>query len=369
MEKMQKNTPALVLDAGRFKSLLEEYKKLGTVYYPVKSNSSAEIIALLREAGCGFLVSCAYYLDKLLSLGLAPEHILYDNCGADTEEIAYAARAGLTFFYTDSEEHFAETALHCPEARFLIKVSSDFATKKRGKYGIADFSPLAEKISNCGSLAGLGFYIPDSSFSACTLEKQLDFIFDKKLAPQSSRNRIAGVEMLNIGGSLKGILTDQQQQSLLSTYKERGLFKRVLLEPGRNLLNPCISMETRVIKRRTLNGENRLHLDASIYSGLMDIYIENKCLSIKANFSEAPHDTPYLVYGKTPDSADFLGEHRLPTGICEGDTLSIAECGAYCWDMPQMYSGAAPLAMRYALMGLRNQCQQVKKDIAQKPEV
>jgi ornithine decarboxylase len=348
MEKVKKNTPALVLDAGRFMSLLEDYKKLGTIYYPVKSNSSAEIIALLREAGCGFLVSCAYYLDKLLSLGLAPEHILYDNCGADTEEIAHAARAGLTFFYTDSEEHFAETAVRCPEAHFLIKVSSDAATKKRGKYGIADFSLLAEKIAGTGSLAGLGFYIPDSSFCACTLEKQLDFIFDKKLAPQSGGT---GVEMLNIGGSLKGILTDQRQLSLLSAAKERGLFKHVLLEPGRNLLNPCISMETRVIKRRTLNGENRLHLDASIYSGLMDVYIENKRLSIRADDSSAPHDTPYLVYGKTSDSADFLGEHRLPAGLCEGDTLCIAECGAYCWDMPQVYSGAAPLVMQIKTKG------------------
>jgi diaminopimelate decarboxylase len=336
-------TPALVLDGERFMSLVEDYKKLGAVYYPVKSNSSAEIIGLLREAGCDFLVNCPYYLDKLLSLNLAPEQILYDNCGADPGEIAHAARVGVTFFYTDSEEHFAEIALRCPEAHFLIKVSSDAATKKRGKYGIADFSSLAEKIAGTGSLAGLGFYIPDASFCACSLEKQLDCIFDKKISPQ---NGGTGVEMLNIGGSLKGILTDQRQQSLLSAAKERGLFKKLLLEPGRNLLNPCVSMETRVIKRRTLNGENRLHLDASIYSGLMDVYIENKRLSIRAHGSSAPHDTPYLVYGKTSDSADFLGEHRLPTGLCEGDTLSIAECGAYCWDMAQVYSGARPLTLR-----------------------
>lgn len=328
-------TPALVLHREPFLRLLREYQKIGRVFYPVKSNSAREILTLVRDSGAGFLVSCPFYLDALIGLGVGADKILYDNCAAEGEEIKRVCAAGVRFFYTDSGEHAAEVKAHTPHARFLIKVSAEPATGKRGKYGVVDFSALEEQLSGAGALAGFGFYIPDSSFCAETLEKELDFIFSR-----TSSKRL----MLNIGGSLKGLLHGQRERSLLASHRERGFFEEVLLEPGRNLLNPCIVMETRVMKRRTLNGVERLHVDASIYSGLMDVYIEGKKLIIRTEGGAG--DTPYEVYGKTSDSADFLGVHRLPENLAAGDKLLIADCGAYCRDMDQAYGGAKRLAFR-----------------------
>ncbi|GHV84349.1 ornithine decarboxylase [Spirochaetia bacterium] len=338
-------TPALVLDGEKLKTLIAEYKKIGDVYYPVKSNSAESIIEIVRKEGCGFLASCTYYLEKLIACGVEAKNILYDNCAAAKEEIAAVCKAGVNFFYTDSSEHFFEVEKYNPAARFLIKISADKTVKKVSKFGIQDFTELKQTIENKEKLAGLGFYIPESSFCYKSLKKQLDFIF--RNIKQKEK-----IEKLNLGGSLKGLLTDPKQKKLLDHYKNMGYFDRIILEPGRNLLNPCMNIETTVIKKRILNGNHALFVDASIYSGLMDVYIEGKKLKIgekdslsKNSVSKEMLCQSYHIYGKTSDSADYLGVHRLSQSIKEGDILTIADCGAYCWDMSQVYSGAKKLTL------------------------
>ncbi|MDR1617451.1 MAG: hypothetical protein LBS06_00200, partial [Treponema sp.] len=140
------------------------------------------------------------------------------------------------------------------------------------------------------------------------------------------------------------LLGDERMRRLLEEYRARGFFDGLFLEPGRGLLNPCVEMRTAVTRLRILNGERRVHVDASIYSGLMDVYIENRALIMRAG--AAAHDTLCHVYGGTSDSADFLGTHLLPGGLREGDIITIPDCGAYSWDITCVYSGARPLGIR-----------------------
>jgi diaminopimelate decarboxylase len=327
-------TPVLVVDSGKFAGIASAYQKLGKIYYPVKSNSAPEVLDLVKKAGCDFLVSCPYYLDKLRAAGVEGGKILYDNCIAGAEEIAGAVREGVCFFTVDSEEQLGLIHSLCPAPRLLIKASSDTASGEKGRFGVSDFAPLKEAAEKKGSFAGVSFYIPDSVFSFEVLQKELKFIF----------NAVRRVNILNLGGSLKGVLSDEKIQSLLDEYKSRGFYEELLLEPGRSLLNPCTEMRASVKKTRILNGEKMLYIDASIYSGLMDVYIENKKFVMSAG--NAPNDTRYYVYGNTPDSADFFGTYTLPSGLKEGDIISIAGCGAYSVDITSVYSGAKPLLVR-----------------------
>jgi ornithine decarboxylase len=292
------------------------------------------VIELVEKRGCNFLVSCSYYLEKLSAAGIAGDAILYDNCIAGRDEIAEAMRRGVSLFTTDSEEQFDLIHRLNQKARFIVKVSSDGVLRKTGKFGLMNFSPLKKRIEQAGLFSGLSFYITDSAFSFDTLEKQLAFMAaEVKLTP-----------ILNLGGSLKGLLEDERMRRLLVEYKAAGFFDELFLEPGRSLLNPCTEMRTRVKRMRILNGERRIYTDASIYSGLMDVYIEQKELKISAG--DRPHGTRCQVYGNTSDSADFLGTYMLPEDMKEGDTITIADCGAYCWDITSVYSGARPLRIR-----------------------
>jgi diaminopimelate decarboxylase/aspartate kinase len=330
----EEQTPVLVVDAKKLNERIRAYRSFGTLYYPVKSNSAGEVLAIVKNARCRFLVSCVYYLEKLRAAGLGGELVLYDNCIAGKDEIAETLRRGVRLFVTDSEEHFALIRSLEAEARFLVKVSSGGVSGKREKFGIGDFVPLKETIEKAGVFEGLSFYICDSVFSYQALERQLAFM--------SAAARHTPV--LNVGGSLKGLLEDKRVGLLLEEYKARGFFDTVFLEPGRNLLNPCVTMRAKVKRLRILNGERCLYTDASIYSGLMDVYIENKGLRVSSG-GVLPA-SPCHVYGGTSDSADFLGTHLLPGDVKEGDLISIADCGAYSWDMGSVYSGAKPLRVR-----------------------
>lgn len=329
----EEETPVLVVDAKKLRERVRAYQAFGTLYYPVKSNSAGEVIALVRDGGCNFLVNCLPYLDRVTAAGVPGEAVLYDNCAAGGDEIAGALRRGSRLFVTDSEEQFALIHRLQPDARFILKVSSDGASGTKGKYGLEDFAPLKGKMEAAGVFAGLSFYICDSIFSYDALERQLAFMATAEHSP-----------VLNLGGSLRGLLEDGRMGRLLEEYRIRGFFDELFLEPGRGLLNPCVEMRTTVRRLRTLNGERRVHVDASIYSGLMDVYIENRALTMRAG--GAAHDTPCHVYGGTSDSADFLGTHLLPGGLREGDIIAIPECGAYSWDITSVYSGARPLRIR-----------------------
>lgn len=329
----EEETPVLVVDAKKLNERIRAYGSFGTLYYPVKSNSAGEVLAVVKNARCRFLVSCAYYLEKLRAAGVAGELILYDNCIAGKDEITETLRQGVRLFVTDSEEQFALIRSLGADARFLVKVSSDGVSGKREKFGIGDFVPLKETIEKAGVFEGLSFYIRDSVFSYQALERQLAFM----------SAAVKHTPVLNLGGSLKGLLEDERMRRLLEEYKAKGFFDAIFLEPGRGLLNPCVTMRAKVKRLRILNGERRLYTDGSIYSGLMDVYIENKNLTISAG---GLPDTPYHVYGSTSDSADFLGTHLLPGNIKEGDLITIADCGAYSWDITSVYSGARPLRVR-----------------------
>jgi ornithine decarboxylase len=330
----EEETPALVVNSQKLNEHIKEYQKVGTLYYPVKSNSAPEVLELVRKGGCNFLVSCIYYLEKLSAAGIAGGAVLYDNCIAGKDEIAEALRRGIRLFTTDSEEQFELIHGLNPEAGFIIKVSSDGVSRKKEKFGLGDFSLLKEKIERTGLFAGLSFYIADSLFSFDALKEQLAFM----------AATVEHTPVLNLGGSLRGLLEDKRMRRLLGEYKTRGFFDELCLEPGRSLLNPCIEMRTAIKRLRLLNGERRIHTDASIYSGLMDVYIEHKNLKMSAG--GGPHDTLYHVYGHTSDSADFLGIHMLPGDLKEGNIITIAECGAYSWDITCVYSGARPLRLR-----------------------
>jgi diaminopimelate decarboxylase len=330
----EEDTPALIVNAEKFNKRIREYQKFGTIYYPVKSNSAREVLELVKSSGCNFLVSCIYYLEKAMAAGAAGGAVLYDDCIAGKDEISAALRKGVRLFVTDSEEQFALIHALDPGAKFLVKVSVDGVSGEKGKFGLTDFLPLKEKIENTGTFGGLSFYISDSVFSYDALERQLAFMVAT----------VQHTPVLNIGGSLKGLSGDERTGRLLEEYKRSGFFDALFLEPGRNLLNPCIVMRSAVKRARILNGERRVYIDTSIYSGLMDVYIENKNLKMSAG--NRPHDTLHHMYGNTSDSADFLGTHLLPGDLREGDIITIEDCGAYSWDITCVYSGAKPLRIR-----------------------
>ena len=99
-------TPCLVIN---LRTIKKNYIKLqnsfpfAQIYYAVKANPAPKVISLLAELGSNFDIASRFELDKLLSLGIAPERFSYGNTIKKVKDVAYFYEKGIRMFATDSK--------------------------------------------------------------------------------------------------------------------------------------------------------------------------------------------------------------------------------------------------------------------------
>jgi diaminopimelate decarboxylase len=326
------HTPRLILDSKQLLSKINEYSNHGEIYYPIKANANSDLIRFLEPLNINFNVNSLLYLNKLVKHNINPKRILWDNCLTTNEEYKYIIKNNINRFTVDSQDDYEYISKMNLDAKYFIKISIDDVNNNRfHKFGIQNAYDLIKRITKEDKLEGLSFYLDNESFNfenfAYMVEKALSF---------------TDVNYINIGGCLLNFLTDKRFSALLKNYQKKDKFKKLIIEPGRTLLNPATIMRTSVIKIRELNNKKWIKVDASIYSGLIDIYIEKKKIKFKNYSGELEN---YLVSGYTSDSEDFFGEFSLPKGLQNNDLLDIINCGAYIVDMNVKYSGAKKISM------------------------
>lgn len=320
--------PILKINKIKLLSILKLYKTKGEVYYPVKANSDEKLIRVLIDNNSYFNVSSIFYLNKLLKLGVNPKKILFDNCLATKRELLYILKKGVTFFTIDSLETYNYLKDKVLELKFLIKVSNNVIdNNKHWKYGldnnIVDMIDLLRKNND---FLGFSFYISNEIFTIEKVEKMLNYC-----------SNFGKIKYLNIGGGFEESLIEKMF-NILDKYS---FFEKLFFEPGRSLINSCSTICTKIINIKINDdGKKWIRLDLSIYSGLMDIFIESK----KINFNEEDNNGDlFYISGYTSDNYDYFGECRLPKNLKVGDILSINSWGAYVIDMAQNYLGSKKL--------------------------
>ena len=328
---MELKTPCIIINRQRLASKVDEFHNIGTIYYPVKANAFPEILKTLYNMGASFNVSATYYLDKLLELNVDTSRILWDNCFSSKNQLDYAINKQVTLFTVDSEEMLNYIETKCPNAKFLIKISNNKIGGNNYRFGSEHPEKLITLMKK-EQLSGISFHLGRSLFNASNFKKMVEFV----------RN-LGKFKMLNIGGGYDNLFENDEIVDYLLYQKKEGWFENLVFEPGRSLLNPVCNMFSQVIAVKEHYSQKWAKLDASIYSGLMDTYIEQKTYVICDSSKEK---TLYYVSGYTSDSADFLGLHQLSANLKPGDIVKICGCGAYSFDMSCNYSGAKKLDIR-----------------------
>lgn len=333
---MDFETPCLVIDTQLIKSIISKMNTVGDVYFPVKANAYAPFLEYLAQMGCGFNVNCPQYLDAVLTCGAKLDKILYDNCLSSREDLDYAIEKGVTLFCVDSIEQYKYLSGKKSRARFYIKIV-DYSINKSSKFGCALFEDLFQLINGSGKLKGISFYLGNDYATTNNFIRMVN----KALS-------FGAIDNLNIGGGFDDIFDHLELIERLTLLKQMGMVKKIVLEPGRSLLTPAAVMYSRVVNAREINGIKQLRIDASIYSGLMDRFIEDKVYSISVHntASSCADLCKYIVVGHTSDQADVFGEYMLNEGIQCGDILELHNCGSYSFDMSCNYSGCKKLSVR-----------------------
>jgi ornithine decarboxylase len=363
LRERQPETPCLVMDLD---AVADSYLQLtglfpeAQVFYAVKANPAAEIVARLNTLGSGFDVASPGEIDLCLGQGAGAERMSYGNTIKKERDIAYAYQRGVRLYAFDSESELEKIQRAAPGARVFCRILVDCGGAEwplSRKFGCSPemAADLLRRARDFGlDPYGIAFHVGSQQ----TDLKQWDAAVGLAARVFTVlREANIDLRMVNVGGGFPA-----RYRSEIPTLKRyagavtRAMTKhfgnnlpQVLVEPGRSMVGDAGVIQSEVVLISTKDyGEDKrwVYLDVGKFSGLAETMDE----AIKYRI-RTPHDGgetgPVVIAGPTCDSADILyerTEYQLPRGLKAGDKVEILSTGAYTSSYSSVgFNGFAPL--------------------------
>jgi len=340
-------TPCLVVDLeiiAKAYDTLRRYLPIATVYYAVKANPAAEIVAMLAKKGSSFDVASPAEIALCLGNGATPERLSFGNTIKKERDIAAAYAAGVRLFAFDSEAELGKLARVAPGARVFCRIlvsceGADWPLSR--KFGCTP--EMAVQLLCRARDFGLDPY--GVSFHVGSQQTDLNQ-WDGAVASAARMFSLLAeadlnLRMVNIGGGFPARY--RSEVSPVEAYAgavTAALTKHfgnhvpeIIVEPGRSLVGDAgiIQSEVVLISDKGDGGKRWVYLDAGKFNGLAETMDESIKYRIETPGRGGPSG-PVVIAGPTCDSADILyekTEYRLPLGLEVGDRVEIQSTGAY----------------------------------------
>jgi ornithine decarboxylase len=360
-------TPCLVLDLDRVE---ENYRRLkaamplARIYYAVKANPAAPVLARLVGLGSCFDAASFEEVEACLDAGAAPGSISYGNTVKKELAIRAAFARGVRMFAFDSEAELRKLARSAPGSRVYcrILVGNDGAEWPLSRKFGCEVEMARELMVLAGELGldpfGLSFHVGSQQVNTAAYEAAI-----AKVAVLFTDLREAGVKvrMVNLGGGYPVRYRqevpeiDEIGAAIMGAMAEHfgNALPDVVIEPGRFIVGDAgvVSAEVVLVSRKAKDDPVRwVYLDIGRFGGLAETEGE----AIKYAF-RTPRDGeaegPVTIAGPTCDSTDTLYErsnYRLPLSLDAGDRVELLATGAYVTSYAsQHFNGFKPLAEHY----------------------
>lgn len=320
-------TPYYIFNEKKFQELILKYKHFGEVFYPIKANDNSLIIERIIREDCSFEVDSIEHIKLLIKkYKVHPDKIIYSFPLKKSYHIVTASKLGVTKFVVDCMEEYNNIHIHAKNAVYLLRINANSVVgglnSMQDKWGFS-VSDIEEAyrtiIANKDKVLGISFYL------SAEINNLENFV---RVFNAIEASNIRNIEVIDIGGGVSVEMLKKLDDKLLA-FRQRVGFTHLYIEPGRNLLDPCIDFVVSVIARRPANdGKNFLFIDAGIYNGLLDVIIKKKHFDIVEEGVNAKKSSFY-VCGFSSDVSDLIGEYELNSDIKVGDKLTFKNCGAY----------------------------------------
>jgi ornithine decarboxylase len=341
-------TPCLVVDLdviGKAYDMLRRYLPIATVYYAVKANPAAEIVAMLAKKGSNFDVASPGEIELCLDNGATAERLSFGNTIKKERDIATAYAAGVRLFAFDSEAELSKLARVAPGARVFCRIlvsceGADWPLSR--KFGCTP--EMAVKLLSRARDFGLDPY--GVSFHVGSQQTNLGQ-WDGAIGSAARMFSLLAeadinLRMVNIGGGFparyRSEVSPVEQYAGAVTAALTKHFgnniPEIIVEPGRSLVGNAgiIQSEVVLISDKGDGDDKRwVYLDVGKFNGLAETMDESIKYRIETPGRNGPAG-PVVIAGPTCDSADILyekTEYQLPLGLEVGDKVEILSTGAY----------------------------------------
>jgi ornithine decarboxylase len=252
----------------RFKRALPDVEP----FYAVKCNPDPYVLRLLAGLGTSFDCASNGEISQVLSLGIAPEQIIFANPCKPTSFVRAAERAGVRMMTFDNADELHKVARAFPRAQLVLRILTDDSAALC-QLGLK-FGASLEAAPGLLALAKqLGLDVVGISFHVGSGSKDTHAFADAVARARRafSMGAAAGFDfkLLDVGGGFEatpefevraGVLRDALNQEF-SDRRERGI--RVIAEPGRFYVSNAFCLATSIIARRapSITPEAQVHED------------------------------------------------------------------------------------------------------------
>ena len=327
-----------------------EYKKLGNIYYPLKTNSNHLIINNLNKIFTnqdGFLISNINHYKCLNKLGISSQKMCLINVLASNDSIKYLYEQGVRFFVFDNYDslnYFCSYA-NLKECKIAIRLNTMEVFDDTLMHLGADTKECLRMINllknKCFEI-GISFYLQTK-------------IKDKPKAMELMINYIINnfknekLDFISIAG-----LKNNLKKDWLEKVKETMNLKEIILEQGKYLVADTFDLITKIIRIKEIKNQKIVIIKNGIYSGLLDIILYNEKFKMYfknhqgklIEFSHIKNDKyNHEIYmcGGSSDSGDVIGmvyiEEKYKDDITVGTEVLFKEIGAYFEEFFMPYGG------------------------------
>ena len=355
--------PCVVVDLDVVRAKYAALRALfpeATLYYAVKANPAAGVLAALASLGAKFDLASEGEIDRCRALGIAADRFSFGNTIKRESEIVRAYRSGVDRFAFDSIGELEKIARAAPGAQVFCRMLVDAKgadwplTRKFG----CDPQMAADLLGHARALGlrpiGVSFHVGSQQTDPTQWRAAI-------AAASGIFHACAGfgldLDFLNVGGGLPAQyrtpippLEDYAETIDAALRKHFGGGRpEIVIEPGRYLVGDAGVLRSQVllVARKSRRAAKRwVYIDAGRYNGLPETQGERIHYRIRTPHEGRPA-APVVLAGPTCDSTDIIYEHagyELPLDLEIGDTIDFLSAGAYTASYASVeFNGFAPI--------------------------
>jgi diaminopimelate decarboxylase len=340
--------------ASQYNRITDAFKKVGQLQlnYAVKALSNINILRFFKNLGAGLDTVSIQEVNLGLSVGVAPEKIIYTPNGVSLEEIENVAKMGVQINIDNLSilELFGQKH---PEIPVCIRINPHIMAGGNSKISVGHIDSkfgisvhqvphIKRVVENTGMhINGIHMHTGSDILDIDTFLRATEILFDVA-------KKFKTIDFIDFGSGFKvpykegDISTDIEQLGLQLTErfnsfcKDFGKKVTLMFEPGKFLVSKAgyFLAKVNVVKQTTStvfagidSGFNHL-----IRPMMYDSYHHISNIS-----NPDGRDRFYSVVGYICET-DTFGSNRRISEILEGDILCFENAGAYCFSMASNYN-------------------------------
>ncbi len=355
-------SPCLIMDLEavrrRYRVLQETLPEV-RIYYAVKANPVAPVIAALAAEGACFDLASAGEITRCAGLGIPPDRVCFGNTIKAEVTIAAAHEMGIGLFAFDCEAELLKLARAAPGGRVFCRLAVQGGHAEwplSRKFGCAP-SMVPDLLLRARALglrpAGVSFHVGSQQTDP---EAWSHAIGHAARVFRTCARAGLPLDLLDLGGGLPAQYrtpippltryADTIRTALRHRFGQS--IPDLMIEPGRHLVGDAGMLRATVllISRRGGRDPRRwVYLDAGRYNGLAETLDEAIHYPIRTK-RDGPCE-PVVLAGPTCDSTDILYDRTptpLPLDLAIGDPVDFLSAGAYTASYASVeFNGFPPL--------------------------